>query len=196
MPWSDDAQRALWQDMADMGWLGLLASEDQGGLGLGMCEAYLVAEAAGRQLLNLPLAASAVLLPLLLQESTQRNGWLATWVEDVAAGRSAFNVAFDDMRHLDHAQQCSHQLLLHGLDMPEAEVRLALLPVDATNGASAAAKITALDPTFRDASLSVGVDSSCLDWHVLEISAQGRAYALACYRLARSRTVGCRSRLT
>ncbi|MFI5446872.1 acyl-CoA dehydrogenase family protein [Polaromonas sp. UC242_47] len=181
LPWTDDSQRALWQDMAGMGWLGLLASDDQGGLGLGMGEAYLVAEAAGRQLLNLPLAASTVLLPLLLQESTQQDGQLASWVEEMATGRSAFNVGFGDTGHLDHAQQCSHQLLVHGLDLPEAEVRLALLPVDAI---PAPIQVSAFDPTLRDASLSV--NSSSLDWQVLEISAQGRAYALAGYRLARA----------
>lgn len=183
LPWSDDSQRTLWQDMADMGWLGLLASEDQGGLGLGMCEAYLVAEAAGRQLLNLPLAASAVLLPQLLQESTQRDSWLATWVEDVATGRSSFNVGFDGMRHMDHAQQCSHQLLVHGLDIPDAEVRLALLP---TNATSATIKSSALDPTLRDAPLASSANGSSLSWIALEISAQGRAYVLACYRLSRA----------
>lgn len=183
LPWSDDLQRTLWQDMADMGWLGLMASEDQGGLGLGMCEAYLVAEAAGRQLLNLPLAASSVLLPLLLRESTQRESWLATWVEDVTTGRRSFNVGFDGMHYMDHAQQCSHQVLVHGLDMPDAQVRLTLLPPNAVLGAL---QPPTLDPTLRGAPLAFGSNDSSLGWGVLEISAQGRAYALACYRLARA----------
>ena len=61
---------ALWSEMAALGWLGLQLPEAHDGLGLGQCEAFLVAETAGRQLLNLPLASSAVLLPLLLREST------------------------------------------------------------------------------------------------------------------------------
>lgn len=60
------------RDMADMGWLAaLLVPEGHDSLGLGLCRSYLVAEAAGRQLLNLPLAESAVLLPLLVRESAQ-----------------------------------------------------------------------------------------------------------------------------
>lgn len=183
LPWTDDSQRALWQNMADMGWLGLLASENQGGLGLGMCEMYLVAEAAGRQLLNLPLAASAVLLPLLLQESTQRDSWLAAWVEDVATGRSSFNVAFEGKGYREYAQQCSHQLLVHGLDVPNAEVRVTLLP---TNVTPAPIKSSAFDPTLRNASMGFDANDSSLSWSALDISTPGRAYVLACYRLTRA----------
>ena len=52
LPWADAAQQQLWADMAGMGFMGLLLPESQDGLGLGMVEACLVAEEAGRQLLT------------------------------------------------------------------------------------------------------------------------------------------------
>lgn len=182
LPWSDQSQQALWQDMADMGWLGLLAPEAQGGLELGMCEAYLVAEAAGRQLLNLPLAASAVLLPLLLRESSGDNSELARWVEALAAGRSAFHASFESVQTLDHAQQCSQQLLVYGLQTQHGALQLAALPSPDETTASS----TALDPTLRCAPLAgVAGTSPALDWKSLQISQAGRQQALAGFRLAR-----------
>ena len=85
LSWSDAAQQQLWHDMAEMGWMSLLSSEEQGGLGLGLTEAHLIAEAAGAQLLNLPWASSAVLLPL----------WLRAAPDDAPALR-------DDYRGIDH----------------------------------------------------------------------------------------------
>lgn len=184
LPWSDKSQQALWQDMADMGWLGLLAPEAQGGLELGMCEAYLIAEAAGRQLLNLPLAASAVLLPLLLRESSGGNSDLARWVEALTAGRSAFHASFEAVQTLDHAQQCSQQLLVYGLQTQQPELQLAALPLHDETTAPASSSV--LDSTLRCAPLTgVAGASPALDWISLHISQAGRQHALAGYRLAR-----------
>lgn len=184
LPWSDASQQALWQEMADMGWLGLLAPEAQGGLELGMCEAFLVAEAAGRQLLNLPLAVSAVLLPLLLRESSGGNSDLARWVEAVTAGRSAFHASFECMQTLDYAQQCSHQLLVYGLKATLAELQIAALPSSSGNVDSASA--VGLDPTLRCAPLTGTAGANpALAWQSLQISPVGRQQALAGYRLAR-----------
>ena len=182
LPWSDESQQALWQDMADMGWLGLLAPEAQGGLALGMCEAFLVAEAAGRQLLNLPLAASAVLLPLLLRESSGGDSELTRWVEAVTAGQSAFHASFESVQTLDHAQQCSQQLLVYGLQTQQAALHLAALPSPDETSAS----FTALDSTLRCAPLAgVAGTNPALSWESLQISQDGRQQALAGFRLAR-----------
>ena len=180
LPWSDKSQQTLWQEMADMGWLGLLAPEAQGGLELGMCEAFLVAEAAGRQLLNLPLAASVVLLPLLLKKSSGGNSDLARWVEALTAGRSAFHASFESTQTLDHAQQCSQQLLVYGLQTPQEEVRLTALPTSDETSASL------LDPTLRCAPLTGATGANpALHWESLQISQAGRQQALASYRLTR-----------
>ena len=50
-----------WQAFAEMGWLALVVPEDAGGLGTGLLEATLVAEAMGRRAVIEPYASSAVL---------------------------------------------------------------------------------------------------------------------------------------
>ena len=180
LPWSDATQRQLWSDMADMGWLALLVPESHDGLGLGQCEAFLVAEAAGRQLLNLPLAASAVLLPLLLRESAQPDAALARWVGEIATGQSAFHCTPASSVQRDHALQCSHQLLVQGLHDSTQPLRVAL---DTRASSDEAAP---LDFTVRQGCVPAGsADSSGTpqpDWITLDISADGRALALAGYR--------------
>jgi len=194
LPWSDDRQRGLWRDMAGMGWLGLLAPEDRGGLDLGMCEVFLVAEAAGRQLLNLPFAASVVLLPLLLRASGGSTGRLAQWVDGVVAGSTAVNVRFEGMSTLDHDRQCSHQVVLRGLAPADAQcgagagadASLAEWPPDTT---AAPGLASGLDPTLR--SRCVRSDNAStepcaeLAWEFLAIPSGERAFVLACYRMAR-----------
>lgn len=53
--------RGYWQEMADLGWLLLTVPEADGGLGLTLSEAALIAEEAGRALLPEPFAACGVL---------------------------------------------------------------------------------------------------------------------------------------
>ena len=59
--WRDTPQeydRALWGQMAELGWLGILVPEEYGGLGLGLTEMALVAQGLARS-----LAPSAVPAP-------------------------------------------------------------------------------------------------------------------------------------
>lgn len=53
-------ERAVWREMANMGWLAILVPEAHGGLGLGLPEAAVIAEEIGRQLLPEPFIAGAV----------------------------------------------------------------------------------------------------------------------------------------
>ena len=185
LTWSDDSQRGLWHDMAGMGWLGLLASEQHGGLELGMCEAFLVAEAAGRQLLNLPFAASAVLLPLLHRASVQPPAELSVWIEEVVAGRAAINVTFDGALFMDHDQQCSHQLLVHGLREDATNTQWARWPTDTVPATRIPEEPAGLDPTVRCARMSGTAAGPGLAWDVLHIPPEERAFVLASYRMAR-----------
>jgi alkylation response protein AidB-like acyl-CoA dehydrogenase len=53
--------RELWQEMADMGWAGVLVPEEHGGVGFGFVGAGLIATEIGRNLSVTPLLSSAVL---------------------------------------------------------------------------------------------------------------------------------------
>ncbi|MBI3043565.1 MAG: acyl-CoA/acyl-ACP dehydrogenase [Betaproteobacteria bacterium] len=53
--------RAVWKQMATLGWLGILVPEPYGGLGLGLTEMAIVARGLARALVPEPLTATAVL---------------------------------------------------------------------------------------------------------------------------------------
>jgi alkylation response protein AidB-like acyl-CoA dehydrogenase len=58
---STEYERAAWQKMAELGWLGILVPERYGGLGLGLAEMAIVARGLARALVPEPLTATAVL---------------------------------------------------------------------------------------------------------------------------------------
>lgn len=73
---------AIWQGLVDMGLTGLLVPEAQGGLGMGLVDAALIAAECGRACLAEPLVDTAFVgVPWLLAQG--KTGQLA----DVAAGR-------------------------------------------------------------------------------------------------------------
>lgn len=57
-----------WKVLADNGWLGILVPQEYGGSGGTLLDACLVVEVMYRELVPLPFAANAVLVPALLQE--------------------------------------------------------------------------------------------------------------------------------
>ena len=63
---SSEFDRAVWTQMADLGWLGILVPERYGGLGLGLAEAAIVAEGLARALVPEPFTATAVLATTVL----------------------------------------------------------------------------------------------------------------------------------
>lgn len=66
---SDDGfDRALWKEMADLGWPGLAISEGHGGAGLGHTEIGVLLEEMGRLVTPGPFFASAVLATTAIQE--------------------------------------------------------------------------------------------------------------------------------
>jgi len=71
------AGEALWHDIAEQGWPAMLVPEAQGGLGLGMREAVIIAHAAGRHLLSVPLVANMVVLPSLCTDHARLQDELA-----------------------------------------------------------------------------------------------------------------------
>ncbi|MEZ5637725.1 MAG: acyl-CoA dehydrogenase [Burkholderiaceae bacterium] len=87
--------RAVWRQMAELGWWSILVPEDAGGLGLGMAEVAVVAEQAGRQLLPEPLVDAGVLPPALLARlpaGALRDALLA----DIGGGTCVAGVAWQE----------------------------------------------------------------------------------------------------
>lgn len=68
----------LWQEIGEMGWLGIAIPEAYGGIGLSMAEVVPVAEAMGRYLLNTPFTATTLTAQTLLAggTETQKQDWL------------------------------------------------------------------------------------------------------------------------
>jgi acyl-CoA dehydrogenase len=57
----DGFDRALWKQIAEMGWLGTAIPEEHGGLGLGYLELCVIAEELGRALAPVPFASTVYL---------------------------------------------------------------------------------------------------------------------------------------
>lgn len=180
LPWSDAAQQTLWADMADMGWMALLVPESHDGLGLGLCEAFLVAEAAGQQLLNLPWASSAVLLPLWLKASDAPPAALLDWVQAAAKGERAFHCSPAGNQWQDYAQQASDAIAVQGWHDDSVPLRLALQAAPGRAAPGRAARC-ALDGTQAIAALA---PLEAQEWLTLNLSPKARAHAQAAYRLA------------
>lgn len=161
LPWSDAAQQTLWADMAAMGWMGLLVPESRDGLGLGLCEAFLVAEATGQQLVNLPWASSAVLLSLWLKAADAPPAASLDWVQAAAQGERAFHCSPSDQPWLDYARQASDVIAVQGWHDESVPLRLALQtgPRPAVPGA--------LDATQVLAALA---PSGAQEWPTLDLS--------------------------
>jgi alkylation response protein AidB-like acyl-CoA dehydrogenase len=94
--------RAVWKEMADMGWAGVLVPEEHGGAGFGYVGAGLIAEEVGRNLSSTPLLSTAVLsVTALLRggSATQKEALLPA----IAGGDLIVALASDERaRHAPH----------------------------------------------------------------------------------------------
>lgn len=176
LPWSQAAQSQLWRTLADMGWTALLVPEEQEGLGLGLVDASLVAEETGRQLLNLPWASSAVLLPLWRQAAGDAAPVvLQDTVQACMAGERAVHCVADTDAWWDYAGQCSDLVVVRGWHDPLQPLQIALVPADAVPAQQG------LDPTLRQG--SAAASSTALHWHTVPMADNARAHARAAHRL-------------
>ena len=81
----------FWQSLVDLGWVGLLVPEDNGGAGMGMLEMMVLLEAMGRLPLPGPFLSSAV----LATTAAARLG-LDDRLASLAAGTTRGTVALDE----------------------------------------------------------------------------------------------------
>ena len=85
----------IWAGLSELGLPGLIVPEEHGGLGLGMFEAALAAEALGRAVAPTPFLGTAVLAPLalMLAGSAEQRG---RWLPKLAAGEAVAGVAISE----------------------------------------------------------------------------------------------------
>ena len=178
LPFSAPDQQQLWADMADMGWMSLLTPESMDGLGLGTTDAYLVAEASGSQLLNLPWVSSAVLLPLLAKAAgPQAPDALMSLLGDVVTGARAVHCVNAKDQLWDFAAQCTDVIVLRGLSDLTLPLQIKLLPA-----AALSTSVAGLDPTLRQCRPHTDIDTHA--WQALEgVTPQDRAHMHSAWRL-------------
>jgi len=90
----DGFGHALWKQMAEMGFTGMLLDEEDGGLGMGHVEAGIVLEEVGRNLTPSPFLTSSVLAATALKHGSAdlKSRYLPGLIE----GESVFAVAIDE----------------------------------------------------------------------------------------------------
>jgi alkylation response protein AidB-like acyl-CoA dehydrogenase len=94
--------RALWRQMADMGWAGMLVPEQHGGIDFGLVGAGIVCEEMGRVLCNAPFIGTAVTAVSLLRElgdAAQQDALLPA----IAGGEAVVACALQEGARLEPA---------------------------------------------------------------------------------------------
>ena len=89
--------RALWKEMAELGWVGILIPEAYGGAGMGLADLAVVLEALGRTLAPEPFL-STVLLGGQLIATADSEEQKQTWLPALAAGDKILAVAYQEAR--------------------------------------------------------------------------------------------------
>lgn len=84
----------LWKQFGEMGFTGILLSEEDGGIGMGNVEAGIVLEEIGRNLTPSPFLTSSVLAATALKHGN--NDVRGRWLPGLVAGESVFAVAIDE----------------------------------------------------------------------------------------------------
>lgn len=86
--------RALWEEMAAMGWTGILVPEEYGGIDYGMVGAGLIVQEMGRNLTASPFISTAMMAVTALREGSdeQRQKWLP----GIAQGKTVIALAVDE----------------------------------------------------------------------------------------------------
>jgi len=86
---------ALWERLAEQGWLGLIYPEAQGGLGLGFVDLTVLMEEMGRAVLPGPFLSTVLLGGLAILEAG-RDAQQKAWLPRVASGGARVTLAWMD----------------------------------------------------------------------------------------------------
>ncbi|MES1976455.1 MAG: acyl-CoA dehydrogenase family protein [Pseudomonadota bacterium] len=117
--WSGDKNSngsAKWTQILELGWQGVLVSEEAGGVGATLAEFAAIAEAAGRHAMALPLIARCVVSPMLLAASGKNDAAIAL-LEQLSAGQASVCPVIqpDGARSLQAAPASGGSIRLQGV---------------------------------------------------------------------------------
>jgi len=87
--------RSLWQEMATMGFTGVVIEEDHGGVDMGFMAAGLIAEQMGRNLSASPFLSTAILAATALREGGS-DEQKSQWLPKIASGDTIMALALDE----------------------------------------------------------------------------------------------------
>ncbi|MEO9461252.1 MAG: acyl-CoA dehydrogenase family protein [Marinomonas sp.] len=90
----DGFGHAIWKQMGELGFTGILVSEDDGGLGMGHVEAGIVLEEIGRNLTPSPFLTSSVLAATALGKAS--DDLRGRYLPGLVSGESVYAVAVDE----------------------------------------------------------------------------------------------------
>lgn len=90
----DGFSRELWAEMADMGFSGVLISQEHGGVDMGFMAAGIIAEQMGRNLSASPFFSTSVLAASVLRHATQDQAGF--WLPQMVAGQTIMALALDE----------------------------------------------------------------------------------------------------
>ncbi len=88
--------KALWQEMADMGFAGVLIDEDHGGVDMGFMAAGVIAENMGKNLTASPFLSTAVLAVTALKNASKDQK--TEWLPKIASGETVMAIALEEGR--------------------------------------------------------------------------------------------------
>jgi len=115
---TEDFDRAVWNEMVSLGWLGIAIPEEFGGSGLGLAEVVTVVEPLGRQLAGTPIVSSTLVAQAILVAGTpaQKSTWLPRICQGAIAALALVEPHGDwNLKHLTvRAQAEGDQLALSG----------------------------------------------------------------------------------
>lgn len=81
---AETVDREQWQQMAELGWMGINVPEEHGGLGMGIGSVVPVVESMGRQLMGSPYSASVIVAECLVTAGSDDQK--ANWLPGLVAG--------------------------------------------------------------------------------------------------------------
>src|SRR5262245_64980329 len=89
--------RALWKEMAELGWVGILIPDAYGGAGRALADLAVVLEALGRTLAPEPFLSTVLLAGELLSHAGS-DEQKQTWLPGIAGGEKILTVAYQEAR--------------------------------------------------------------------------------------------------